>query len=102
MNVCACKTKSSKESMRQNAQQHNTEIDPLELQMLLPLLCLVLITRLSDFRIPDEIQVLEKCAIFRSLRFLVICSLSCLEFDQFRVFFRFSRRSTSPHPCSAT
>jgi len=39
MNVCACKTKTSQEglSMCQNAQQHDTGIDPLVLQMLLPL-----------------------------------------------------------------
>jgi len=36
MNVCACKTKSSKESTRKNAQQLDTAIDPLVLQMLLP------------------------------------------------------------------
>jgi len=36
MNVCTCKTKSSKESMRKNAQQFDTAIDPLVLQMLLP------------------------------------------------------------------
>ena len=43
MNVCACKAKSSKESMRQNAQQHDTKIDSLVLQMLLPLHCLHLL-----------------------------------------------------------
>jgi len=39
MNFCACKTKTSQEiqSMCQNAQQHDTGIDPLVLQMLLPL-----------------------------------------------------------------
>jgi len=36
MNVCACKTKLSKESMRQNAHQHDSGIDPLVLQMLMP------------------------------------------------------------------
>jgi len=43
MNVCACKTKSLKERMCQNAQQHDTGIDPLALQMLLPLHCLHLL-----------------------------------------------------------
>jgi len=40
INHIACKTKSSKESMRQNSQQHDTGIDPLVLQMLLPFHCL--------------------------------------------------------------
>ena len=44
MNVCACETKSSKESMRQNVQQHDTGIiDSLVLHMLLPLHCLHLL-----------------------------------------------------------
>ena len=37
MDVCACESKSLKESIRENAQQHDTGIDSLVLQMLLPL-----------------------------------------------------------------
>ena len=58
MNVCACKTKTSKErlSMRQNAQQHDTGIDLLVLKMLLPLhsLHLLLSHRCSQMLLPPH------------------------------------------------
>ena len=40
---CVCKVSNKAQSMRQNAQQHDTEINPLVLQMLLPLHCLHLL-----------------------------------------------------------